>query len=132
MTKKNALAKKNATNENWRQLALAVIASAQEALGGARSKFQDRHAKACGFKDGEQDALSFFATDWAEDLMDMAFGHEGPDTLIVRVLENTYGPVIVRPSSIIGKPNGPHIRRRMIGPEFGLGGKNVAVRLGSN
>jgi hypothetical protein len=133
MAKKNALTKKNATNENWRQLGLAVIASAQEALGGARSRFQDRHAKACGFENGEQDALCFFASDWAEDLIDMVFGHEDPDILIVRILEDTYGPIVVQPSEMIGRVCGPHIRRRT-GKELRIRGgmDGLAIKLISN
>lgn len=130
MAKKNALTKKNATNANWRQLGLAVVASAQEALGGTKSKSQDRHAKACGFKSWEQDALYFFATDWAEDLIDMVFGHEDPDALITRILEGTYGPVIVQSSEMIGKMNGPHIRKRT-GGQLRIGGaENGIIRLG--
>ncbi|MCP4539450.1 MAG: hypothetical protein GY832_20120 [Chloroflexi bacterium] len=111
MTKKKVL-RKNASNENYARLARAVINSAREALGGT-SKYRDMYAKACGFKDGEADALAFFASDWAEQLIDLSLGYEEPNTIIEKFLNRAYGRMTIReiPNA---RPavTGPHIRKR--------------------
>ncbi|MCP4535993.1 MAG: hypothetical protein GY832_02505 [Chloroflexi bacterium] len=123
MTKKNVLFK-NALNRNYAHLARDIINSAREALGGT-TKSKDKHAKACGFVNGEQDALTFFATDWAEKLIDLAVGFEEPDNLIEKFLDQIYGPVAIR--EIPGARPAiirPHIRKQVNDNELGIGAGN--------
>ncbi len=122
------------TNWNWKVLAYAIICSARKALGGEAS---DQYSKACGFKTGEQDALQFFTTDWAHNLVDLAFDFDGePDELIERWLREAYGKDVYIKEHDDPQPvvRGPHIRKRIFRPTLEVateGEACVRIQFGS-
>jgi hypothetical protein len=128
MAKKNVLTK-NALNENYARLARDVINSAVEALGGT-TKSRDKYAKACGFSDGEADALAFFKTDWAERLIDLSLGFIEPDTLIGRWLSEAYGrPIDVEEIPNARKITGPHLRKTTNEHAIKIGGRKRGLEI---